>query len=192
MLKEPNNWSWLRKNVRPWIKKEGVLDVVVFGSAVRGKNTPHDLDICILLYDHQEKKSLDLIHSLSKIMDKPGRRVQINVLTGKMFIRGEDSLAKTLLQEGLSLTTGKPLCANYGLIPASLFLYSLVGFSASQRVRFHYLLRGRKGQPGVLSPLGAELLSDGIISIPTRQEDRFAEILTSWNVKYQIQRILRC
>ncbi len=192
MLNKQKDWSGAIKAIKVWLKSEQVVDVIIFGSSVRGKSTPRDIDLCIILHDHQEKKALDLIHSLSQKIDKKGVKFQINILTEKTFFSGENSLVKTLFQEGFSVIKNKPFATLYGLSSQSLLVYSLVGFSGSQRVRFHYLLRGRSGQPGILSKLHSELVNDGVISVPTEYEDEWREIFQQWGVQYQVRRMLLC
>ncbi|MBI2668213.1 nucleotidyltransferase domain-containing protein [Candidatus Woesearchaeota archaeon] len=189
MLILPKEWLLIEKKIKVWIRKMNVVDVLLFGSVVRGKSKPQDIDLCIILTDEQESKALDLIDSLSKIPPK-GLKVQINHLTERAFILGEDSLVTTLLFEGKSIRKGKKLAVRYGLKPTSFFQYSLAGFSNSERVRLHYALRGRAGSEGILAKFGGELVNDGLVSISVEQEDAFAEFLRSWNVEFKIRRVL--
>jgi len=180
--------SSLRKKIKLWIEKNKVIDVIVFGSTVRGKTKPGDLDFCLILHDEQEKKTLELVDSFTRAMEKEGN-IQCNIITASAFILGKESLAKTLLQEGTSMFSGKAVSSSWGLQTYALFLYSLVSFSASKRVRFHYLLRGRNQQKGILAKLDGDLLKDGIIKVPISQEDQLREIFDLWGVNYRIERV---
>ena len=186
----PKNWSSLRQKCKKWIQKEQVLDVVLFGSSVRGKRTPRDIDLCILLRNGQEKRTLELIQSLHQHLDTLNLKFHLTALTEETFIQGKETIIATLLQEGISLARGKLFSTRFGLIPYSLFFYSLQGASPSRRVRFHYLLRGRGKRTGVLSTLQGELLRDGIVMVPTENEDTFQEILLQWKVTFTGRRIL--
>ena len=175
--------------IKKWIQKEHVLDVIQFGSSQRGKTRPNDIDLCILVSDIDEKKSLDLIHSLSKITDKEEYKVQINIITSSSFASG-NSLVKTLFEEGGSIKHNKKFSEVFGFQNKSFFVYSLKHFSSSQRVKFHYMLQGRYGTEGVLKEVNGKFVGTGTIIIPTEKEDILKEIFDQWAVKYTIERIL--
>lgn len=175
--------------IKKWIKKNNVLDVLLFGSSARGKNKPNDIDLCIMINDKDEEKSLDLIDSLGKVTDKFDGKVQINILTSSQFLVG-NTLSKTLLTEGFSVLKNKSYAECFSLSSKSLFIYDLKDFSASKRVKFHYLLRGRYGAKGALKELTGEIIGSGTIAVPTKHEDALIEIFDFWHVKYKIERVL--
>lgn len=177
------------KKIRPWIKQHKVLDVVLFGSSVRGKFNPNDIDLCIIIKDDDEKKSLDLVDSLGKLTDELGFRFHINILVASAFVSG-NTLAKTLLSEGYSIRKNKSFSLVLGFESKSLFIYTLKHFSPSKRVKFHYLLKGRYGSEGILKKANGELLGTGSILVPTEKEDFLKEIFDKWDVRYNIKRVL--
>ena len=69
------------KTIKEWIKKTKAFDVIIFGSFVRGKNHPNDVDLCILIKDSDEKKTLELVDSLAQILKESKFKFQINILT---------------------------------------------------------------------------------------------------------------
>jgi predicted nucleotidyltransferase len=174
--------------LKQWIKKEKVEDIILFGSSVRSKTNPNDLDLCIIISDSDEKRSLDLIDSLAKAVERLKLKVHINILKRSDLVG--NTLAKTLLQEGISLNKGKNFASLLGFESLSLFLYSLKSFSPSQRVRFHYMLKGRYGTKGMLAAVQGDLWNPGVIAVPTSTEDKLKEIFDAWKVKYAIKQIL--
>jgi len=176
-------------SVKQWIRKEKVLDVVVFGSSVRGKSKPGDIDLCILISDNDEEKSLDLVDSLGKLTDKLEGDFHLSILTSSSFVKG-NTLAKTLLNEGFSVKDDAPFSSVFGLSNKSLFVYSLKDFSPSKRVKFHYLLKGRYGSEGILKEVKGKFLGTGSIIIPSSKEDLLKEVFDLWKVKYRIERAL--
>ena len=179
------------KTIRGWIKKNKVSDVIIFGSFVRGKNRPNDVDLCILIKDSDEKKSLDLVDSLAQILKESKFKFQINILTSSDF-SGGNSLAKTLLNEGFSIEGGKKFAETFGFKNQSLFIYSLKNFNASERVKLHYLLNGRSGNKGILKEIKGSLVGKGVINVPTENEDFLKEIFDKWKVSHKIERALFC
>jgi predicted nucleotidyltransferase len=174
------------QKIKKWIKANKVLDVIQFGSSVRGSLRPNDIDICIFLPVSREKESIDLVDSLGKILDDS---FQINTLSDTAFAQGK-GLSKTLLSEGVSLLSGKPFSSVFGFYSKTLFTYSLQGLTSSERVRFHYVMRGRRDSEGMLTKLKAELLGDGVILVPTSSEDELSEIFKKWKCQYKARRVL--
>lgn len=177
------------KKIREWVKKEKVLDVVLFGSAVRGKFNPKDVDLCILISDIDEEKSIDLVDSLGKFTDKLGFDFHITILASGSFVKGS-TLIKTLLNEGYSIKKGERFSSVFGFSSKSLFVYSLKHFSPSMRVRFHYMLKGRYGSKGILKDVDGKFLGTGSILAPAEKEDILKDIFDKWDVKYKIERVL--
>ena len=113
---------------KKWIKKNRVVDVILFGSSVRGKTKARDIDLGILIKDEDEKRSIDLVDSLSKLTPNS----HVNVLTLSNLIEG-NILVKTLMQEGYSIKNRKNFSHLFGFSNKSLFIYSLKNFSPSKR-----------------------------------------------------------
>jgi len=176
----------LISKAKAWIRKNDVFDIILFGSLARGRHKPNDADICIIIYDKDEKRSLDILSSLEKYM---GFLVEISILTLSVFINGRDTLVKTLFSEGISIKRNIPIAEIYGFRNMVLFLYSLKNFTSTNRVRFHYALRGRRGSIGLIEKYKAELVGDGTLLVPLGFEDEFSEVFNSWNVRYKTKRL---
>ncbi|MEA2038031.1 MAG: nucleotidyltransferase domain-containing protein [Nanoarchaeota archaeon] len=170
--------------IKKWMKKNNVPDVVLFGSSLRGKFKPRDIDLGVLIKDEDEKKSIDLVDSLSKLIPDS----HINILTLSSFIGG-NSISKTLMQEGYSIKRNNDFSLLLGFSHKSMFVYSLRSFSPSKRVRFHYMLKGRKSK-GVLKEVEGKFIGTGSIIVPTSKEDILKEVFDYWNVDYKILRVL--
>ena len=177
------------KKIKLWIKKNNAVDVISFGSSIRGSSTPRDIDLRNKIKDIDENKSIDLVDSLDKSTDNLKLKFHINILTLSSFISG-NTLAKTLLHEGYSIKQNKNLSSILGFENKSLFSYTLKHFSPSKRVRFHYLLKGRYGSKGMLKEVQGKFLGAGSILVPTEKEDLLKEIFDKWDVRYTIKRIL--
>lgn len=181
--------SLITKKINKWIKQKKIVDIILFGSFMRGKLKPNDIDLCILIKDSDENKSLDLIDSLGKLMEQFPYKSQINILTLGSFVSG-NTLAKTLLNEGYSIKKKQKFSAVFGFQSKSLFVYTLKHFTPSKRVQFHYLLKGRYGSKGILKEVNGKFLGAGAIMIPSGQEDTLKEIFEGWDIKYNIERLL--
>lgn len=177
------------KKIKDWIKRNNVSDVILFGSVMRGKFAPNDIDLCIIINDNSEEKSIELVDSLGQLLDSSGPKFQINILTLSALVKG-NTLAKTLFIEGYSIARGKSFCSNFGLESKSLFIYNLKNFTPSKRVQLHYLLNGRYGSRGILRDINAKLFGNGSIIVSIEKEDVLKEIFDKWKISYRIERAL--
>ena len=177
------------KLIKVWITTKKVLDVILFGSSIREKSKPKDIDLCILISDIDEEKSMDLVDSLGKSLGNLNLSFHINILTSSSFVKG-DTLVNTLLSEGYSIKKGEMFSSVFGYTNKSLFIYSLKKFTPSKRVKVHYMLRGRYGSKGILAEVNGNFLGTGSIIVPTEKEDLLKEIFDKWDVEYKIERIL--
>lgn len=179
----------VKKEINKWISKNKIVDVILFGSVMRGKENPRDIDLCIIVNKKDEVKSLDLISSLSDLVDEGHFKFQINLLTEKQFIEG-NTLTNTLIKEGFSIKKKKKLSEVWGFKNKVLFIYSLKKFSNVKRVKFHYVLKGRYGSKGILNELKGEFLGTGSIILPSENGDRLKEVFDKWDVNYKIKNVL--
>lgn len=175
--------------IKNWMKKNNAADVILFGSSVRSNIEPRDIDLCILIQDSEEKNSLELIESLSRLLKNSPKKYHLTILKISSFLSG-NTLAKTLISEGYSLKYNKPFSEVFGFQSKSMFSYSLKHYTPSKRVQFHYLLKGRYGSIGILKEVNGHIVSNGTITVPTTKEDLLKKILDQWNVSYKIIRIL--
>lgn len=175
--------------IKTWMKKNNVADVILFGSSVRSNIEPRDIDLCILIQDSEEKNSLELIESLNQLLKDSLKKYHLTILKISSFLSG-NTLAKTLFTEGYSVKYNIQFSEVFGFESKSMFHYNLKHYTSSKRVQFHYLLRGRYGNIGILKETHGQLISNQIIIIPTNKEDLLKRILDQWRVKYKITRIL--
>lgn len=175
--------------LKTWIKENNAIDIFVFGSFIRGNETPKDIDVCILINEFYEKDALKLVLSLSDFLKKYGINPHVNIITEKEFIGG-NSLTKTLIDEGISILKGKALSDILGYEKKSYFFYSLKNFTASRRVSFHYALNGRYGRKGFLSENKGQIISSGVIMAQTEYENKFSQFFNQWGVVFNTKRML--
>jgi predicted nucleotidyltransferase len=116
------------KKIKQWAAKQKVLDVMIFGSAVRGKSSPKDMDLCIIIEDKDEEKSIDLADSLGSLLDRSALKPHISILTASACMAG-NTLVKTLLNEGFSIKKNRNFSSAFGFENKSLFIYTLKKFT---------------------------------------------------------------
>lgn len=162
--------------------KDVLLDIFLFGSSVRGKRTPDDVDILVVF---KEKRDRQLAYTLRKeleaLVDLP---VSVTVKTYADLFSKNFSARESLLTEAYSLVRSCGFSSGLGFSTRVLFLYELKGKSKSERMRFYYSLYGRNSE-GMLSLLGAVKYADRLILCPVASQDKMRAYLISWQLDFR-------
>src|SRR3989344_6383768 len=159
-----------------------ILDIILFGSVVKGKDRPKDIDI-ILLFKNKEK--IEIAYLLRKELKE--FKEDINVITKNYnSLMSENFIAKeSFLSEGYSLINNKFISEEFGYTNFMLFKYELIGFSQSKRMRFQYSLYGRNKAIGMIKELSLIKFSDSILLSYIENSEKTKEYLNSWNIKFE-------
>ena len=179
------------KNLKSYLKKEikgldltEVVDILLFGSAVKGKEFPKDIDICIIF---RKNRVQNIVGELTKRIKKIN--LHISTLTTDNFFRKPHSLIKTLLVEGISILTDKKFSQNFGFSSTVLYSYNLSKLKQSDKVRFVYLLKGRKDE-GIVKKLNGEWIADSCFIIPIEKDSGILAIFKKWFIQYKRKEVL--
>ena len=78
-----------------------------------------------------------------------------------------------ILLYGMSLISGKYFSNSFGFEPKILIKYILTNLKKKDKVRFNYLINGKKGKYGLIKKYGGKLLSPGLIEIMPEFEEIF-------------------
>lgn len=177
LLEDPK----LKKEIRAFLTSHpDVIDAFIFGSAVRGKDMPSDMDVLLLF---NQELDLDAQFAFRKMLERFSLPVHV---TSKTYAGLMDPLfpaREGILSEGYSVRQECFLHEGFGFATSHVFTYSLQGKTASERVRFYYALNGR-GSEGVLKSSGGRRLSDSTVMIPPLHSEKFSEFLDAWRVRF--------
>lgn len=162
--------------------KDDMLDIILFGSSVKGKERPKDIDILILF---KGRKDIDVSYELKKKLEKEGFNADVTDKTYKELFEESFKAREAFLAEGYSLAYGRFISEGLGYLKFVLFRYELKGFNKSDRMRFYYSLYGRsKEQKGILNEMDAIKFSDSVLFCPLENSARMEEYLNSWRIKF--------
>lgn len=161
--------------------KDDIIDIILFGSSVRGKEKPNDVDILILF---KKGKDIDLSYLLKKKLEKFGYNIEITNKNYKELFDESFKAREAILSEGYSLICRKFLSDGLGYMNFILFKYELKGFNKSDRMRFYYSLYGRNGQKGILKELEAIKFSETILLCKIQNSEMMREYLENWNINF--------
>ena len=178
------------KKLKPYLKlakvckeRKDIADAVAFGSAVKGKIEPGDIDLCLIFRENIDSNFV-------KKLGEMNSNTHISALTADNFFRKPHSLAATLLFEGISILSQKPLASVYGLKAFSLYKYELKGMPNIIKVSLLHALKGRNSKKGLVEDLGGEFVAPCSFIMPPEKDDEVLKFLAKWQAKYSRKRIL--
>lgn len=178
----------LRNRLKKALKKyKDVEDIILFGSAARGKEKPADLDILVLFKDKINKI---VEHSIKKELDKEYENVSIISKNSESLLDYSFDARESILFEGISLISGKNIAKAYGFDSLGMFKYEFKDWSKVKRIKFYHALNGRGGKGGMLQSLNCIKASDGIILAPLNEIEQMKSFLDSWRIEYKYIPIL--
>lgn len=150
--------------------------MIIFGSAVKGKTRPRDVDIALLVKEKDE----DLIE---KIENEIKKIIEYNI--DFTIISIEDiysSVWLSLIKEGFSIAKGKYLHEIYNMEPCILFKYNLRSLDRVKKVQFD------RGLNEILKTIKGTRLLRTIVIIPLEKSFQFEEFLKTWKIEYEARR----
>ena len=176
----------LRKSLKNEKKDQTIFDIVIFGSAVKGKSRPNDIDIMVIF---REGKLKERLNQIQKIKKKIKIKVDLKGILWEELFQKEFFGRTGIFLEGISLFDGQSFSKKIGFLPSVIFLYNLKDKTHNEKVKFNYLLSGR-GTQGMVKRLGGKHLSPGVIEIPIKNSSEFEEILKDNGIKYSKREVL--
>ena len=154
------------------IKKKEVLDVILFGSAIKGKSSPRDIDVAI-------------ISENEIVRDMPGfEEFHFSFLKPLDFFKKRITLLNTLFREGYSLKFDKPFSELYGFKNRVLFVYELKGLNNSKKVNFVNTLRGKRNNKGLVAENSGEWLANQVFLVSVSSEHLFEKFFVTHGIKF--------
>ena len=183
MLKELLKNTKFLSDIRTFYNnnEKEVIDILLFGSIIKGKSKPSDIDLLII---YKSKDNIDLNYQLKKQLEKYKLNIQITSKIYPDIFKANFKARGSVLSEGYSLVNNISISEGLGYSNLKLFKYELKNLNKSERMRFYYALYGRNNTEGVLKDLNAKKFSDTIILCPIANSENMAEFFNSWKLVY--------
>lgn len=166
----------IKREFKSILKQKEVLDVIVFGSFVKGKFNPNDIDIAILVNKNELKFDLK-------------KEFHISVLTINDFFIKSLPLINILLREGFSLRHNKPFSEVFRFFSKSLFVYNLKGLSNTNKVKLVNILHG-KNSKGLVEEFKGKWISRQVFFVPVKNDNIFEDLFSKFKIKYEKSYVL--
>ena len=180
-----------------WQKKpklsysKDVFDIVQFGSSVIEGKEPRDLDIAVVFQKIPLKEQLNQAQKIKKQLQKI-TEISIHVSSFDLYsLFNKSNFAKeNILFYGKSIISGDYFVRKFGLTPKIQIFYSLKNLEKKEKIRFNYLLNGKKGNYGLLRKYNGKLLKPGLIEIFPEHEVIFVESIKKITKDFRIVKTL--
>ena len=172
----------LKNELNKFNKTAEIKDILVFGSLIKGKDKPKDIDILVIF---KKRVIKDQEYQSKKILTRHYNNISIISKTKKTITEASFDARESILFEAFSLLTKKNLAEEYGFISFGLFKYNFSNWDKLQKTKFYYALNGRGSEEGIFQQLNSIKLSDQTILIPLNKIDNFKEFLDSWKLDYK-------
>ncbi len=171
----------LRNNLKKIVKNKGILDIILFGSLVRGKVKPNDVDVVIIFKNKADK---NLEYKIKGELENYFNNLSLISKTMNGLLHPSFDARDSIFFEGISLLFNDKISERYGLSSLGMFKYSFKNWSQLEKTKFYYALNGRGGKKGVLRILNCIKISDNLILAPLEKIEEMKEFLESWEISY--------
>jgi len=162
---------WQKRRALKYNNK--VLDIVQFGSSMKENSDPKDIDIAVIFTNTPIKDQLIESQKIKKQIEKE--------VDKEVHIKSYDLY---------SLLDQANFAKIFGLNPKIQIIYRLEKLDKKTKIRFHYMLRGRQKQYGLLKKYGGKLISPGLIEIMPEHENIFIEAIETITKNYEKKNIM--
>lgn len=179
---------WQKKQKLNYRKE--VIDIVQYGSSVIENKKPNDIDIAVIYSKLNLKEQLEEGQRIKKQINKESDLpVHVNNFDLEKLFSSGNFAKEDILFYGKSLVHGNEFSRRFNLIPKLRIKYTLSHLEKKEKVKFNYLLNGKKNNYGLIRKYGGKILSPGIIEIPPEYEERFMEKMKKITKELSIKRI---
>jgi predicted nucleotidyltransferase len=179
-----------------WQKKlklkfsNNVFDIVQFGSSTLDDSNPSDIDIAVIYQKIPLKTQLNESQLIKKQL-KLLTNLDIHIKSYDLYtLLDPSNFAKQgILFNGISLLDKKPLANKFELYPFLYIEYDLSNLLKKDKVRFHYMLKGKGKFKGLLQKNKGELVKPGLIKINPQNKLVFEKSISLFNINFKMKTI---
>ncbi|MEM4397514.1 MAG: hypothetical protein QW757_02730 [Candidatus Woesearchaeota archaeon] len=183
---------WQKKQILNYKEKyKEIIDIVQFGSSVIETKEPNDIDIAIFFEKIQIKEQLLVAQKIKTDMQKYSKVIlHVKSFDFYSFFDKGNFAREGILFYGKSLLTNDYFAKTFRLIPRIQIYYSFENLEKKEKVRFHYMLKGKKNNSGLLNKYRGVLLKPGLIEINPEHEKVFLDKIKEFSIRLFIKKVL--
>ena len=169
----------LKEALRKLLKKyNGLEDIIIFGSYLKEKFMPEDIDIALVM----ETKDYDLANKVNA--DILGVNAHITIVLLKEFYLQPESIWKSLVAEGFSIKKNNFIRDIIKIKPVAIFSFKINKMNATEKMQFN------RGFRIVAEETNSLKIGAGCVIAPEDKSGRFNDFFETWSGKAE-KKILR-
>lgn len=164
-----------------------MVDIFLFGSALKSKEKPGDVDVIALFRDKNFEKIEDVLYTIKQAGDKLNLIIHAEPITvDNVFM---EPVYTSIIHEGFSIKFMKFIRDMLNFKSYVLFTYNLEKKKQSEKVRFSYALYGRKKGEGLLAALKGKVIGKSSMLVPVEKQEAIKPFFREWGVTYKEQKV---
>lgn len=167
-----------------FLKRAEVEDIFVFGSFVKGKDNPEDIDICLSMAESGSA----LAEEIAAYLGKEAGLIAHFTRTRFALMLTDRELWKSIIHEGYSIRHREFVAKLMGMDPLVLAEYSPKG-TPSQKQIFSHAMNGTGGRESFLKDIHAKRIGRGVMVVPDEFVEKARSFLDTWKADYNFKRI---
>jgi predicted nucleotidyltransferase len=161
--------------------KSDIEDIILYGSMMKGKTDPQDIDMLIIFKNTINKQiEVDLRKRIAN------KTVEINSITRAELEEGNFIAGEGIYLEGKSMVRNQLICDSLGFAAVAFIKYDISMVKGSRRVRFYYALQGRNNNAGFLSSIGARRYAESVVLCDYALIEQAKPFFEQWNIDYSV------
>ncbi len=177
-----------------WQKKpkldysKDVFDIVQFGSSIMEGSDQNDIDIAVIFTKIPVKDQLNQAQEIKKQLEKVAEKpVHITSFDLYSFFDKSNFAKDKILFYGKSIISGDYFSKKFGFVPKIQIYYSLQNMKKKDKVRFNYMLNGKKGEYGLLRKYAGKLLRPGLIEVAPELREIFVGAIKGFTKDFSVK-----
>ena len=167
----------LSNTLKGYKKRKEIKDIVLFGSLLKGKEDPSDIDVLIILETEVDK---DLEYEVRNNLKKVQNKISLNSTTTKELYEESFFARDAIFFEGFSLLEKQFLATKQGYVLWGLFKYKSANLDNTKKTTFYYALNGRNNSQGLIKKYGLIRFSNNSVLVPLNKISLMTDFFDEW------------
>lgn len=167
-----------------FLDRKGVEDIFLFGSFIKGKDNPNDIDICLSM----PEPNAALADEIAIFVKKEAGLDAHFTHTHFALMLGDRELWKSIIHEGYSIRHREFVAKLIGMNSFVLAEYSPKG-TPSQKQIFSHAMNGTGGRESFLKDIHAKRIGRGVMVVPNDYLEKARSFFDTWKADYKFKRI---
>jgi predicted nucleotidyltransferase len=165
----------IKNKLKNLINDKDHLDVILFGSYIKGKESVGDIDI-LLLTNKAVKKEYSGFH--------------LTIISPEELFIKFPLMMNTILKEGYSLKHNKKVSDYFRFSNKVMFSYELSEMNSSTKVKIVNILRGKNKSTGMVKENEGEWIANGVFIVEPDKSWLFEQFFINFKIKFKRMFIL--